>query len=181
MAGVLGEATEGGGRAETDEADDEHAPPAEIVGYPPAEEKQAAKSKRVGAQHPLAVGGRNVQGSLGQGRATTTTEASSTIISWETAITASDHHRLGSGSGLVRVVAVTLSTAVGSLVIGSPSSGGSGRLAPIYSERWLRFNPHYTERSFRLSRVRRPWPCDDRPGQGTAHARGRRAQSRAHP
>src|SRR5580658_9714183 len=37
------------------------------------------------------------------GRATITTEASSTIMSWESAITASDHHRRGSGSSVSAV------------------------------------------------------------------------------
>src|ERR1017187_3819251 len=55
-----------------------------------------------------------------EGRATITTDASSTIISWATAITASDHHRLGSGSRLDRLVPGAASTAVGSFVIGIP-------------------------------------------------------------
>ena len=69
--------------------------PTEVVGDPPAEQQQAAEGERVRAHHPLPVGDRDVQRPLGRGSATMTTEASRTIMSWATAITASDQHRLG--------------------------------------------------------------------------------------
>ena len=65
---ILGQATQGGGRAEPDEAHDEHAAATEVIGDPPTEKQKAAEGEGVSAQHPLAVGGRDVQGSLGRGQ-----------------------------------------------------------------------------------------------------------------
>ena len=62
---VLGQATQGGGGGEADQADDEHPLAPEVVGDPAAQEEQAGEGQRVGRQHPLAVGRRDVQGPLG--------------------------------------------------------------------------------------------------------------------
>ena len=65
---VLGQAAEGGGAGEADEADHEHPLAPEVVGDAAAEEQQAGEGEGVGGQHPLAVGGRDVQGPLGRGQ-----------------------------------------------------------------------------------------------------------------
>ncbi len=63
---VLGQPAQGGRGAETEQADDEHAAPAEVVGDPAAEQQQASEGQGVGAHHPLPVGDRDVQGVLGR-------------------------------------------------------------------------------------------------------------------
>ena len=59
-------------RREHDEADDEHAPAAEKVGRPPAEEQEAPEHERVRADHPLEVLLREPESTLIDGRATFT-------------------------------------------------------------------------------------------------------------
>src|SRR6185437_3494562 len=76
-----------------------------------------------------------------EGRATITTDASSTIISWAIAITASDHQRRGSGS--CRVASTRFLGAISFVVTVC-------LISELQSERLLRFADD-TERSFRLS------------------------------
>ena len=64
--GVLGQAPQRGGTGEADQADDEHALAPEVVGDAPAEQEEPGERERVGGQHPLPVGGRDVQGPLGR-------------------------------------------------------------------------------------------------------------------
>ena len=64
---VLRQPTQSGGGGEAEEADDEHPLAAHEVGYPPADQQQAAERQRVRRQGPLAVGERDVQGTLGRG------------------------------------------------------------------------------------------------------------------
>ncbi len=65
---VLGQAPQGRGGGEADEADHEHPLAAEVVGDAAPEEEQPGEGQRVGGQHPLPVGGRDVQGPLGRGQ-----------------------------------------------------------------------------------------------------------------
>ena len=65
---VLGQAAQGRGGGEADQADDEHPLAAEVVGDAAAEEQQPGEGQGVGGQHPLAVGRRDVQGTLGRGQ-----------------------------------------------------------------------------------------------------------------
>ena len=65
---VLGQAAQGGGGGEADQADHEHPLAPEVVGDAAAEEQQAGEGEGVGRQHPLAVGRRDVQGPLGGGQ-----------------------------------------------------------------------------------------------------------------
>ena len=65
---VLGQAAQGGGPGEADQADHEHALAPEVVGDAAAEEQQPGEGQGVGGQHPLAVGRRDVEGPLGRGQ-----------------------------------------------------------------------------------------------------------------
>ena len=65
---VLGQASQGRSGGEADEADHEHPLAPEVVGNAAPEEEQAGEGQRVGGQHPLAVGGRDVQGPLRRGQ-----------------------------------------------------------------------------------------------------------------
>ena len=64
---VLRQPAQSRGGGEAEEAYDEHSLTAHKVGYPPADQQQAAKRQRVRRQGPLAVGERDVQGTLGRG------------------------------------------------------------------------------------------------------------------
>ena len=63
---VLGQATEGRGAGEADQADHEHPLAPEVVGDAAAEQQQAGEGQGVGRQHPLAVGRRDVERPLGR-------------------------------------------------------------------------------------------------------------------
>src|ERR1700681_1352539 len=111
-----------------------------------------------------------------EGRATMTTDASSTIMSWATAMTANDQYRLGSRASVCGAVAVA--GAISVVVMGSsvllflgPRTGSTRRQPPpgskflafgpeagLQSERRFRFREYYTERAFRLSM--RGWGAD---------------------
>ncbi len=111
QAGVGGEAADAPTRPAKPSRPDQQDPLApHVVGDAAAEEQQAAEGQRVGRDHPLPVGGGDVQGVLGVGRAMLTIEASTTIISWAMARTARIHQR--------RSPAV--------LVSGAPNRGGVG-------------------------------------------------------
>src|ERR1700686_1033820 len=62
-----------------------------------------------------------------EGRATMTTDASRTIMSWATAMTASDQYRLGSGVWVSALVVGAVSV----VVMGHLPSGGRGRLVVV--------------------------------------------------
>ena len=65
---VLGQSAQRRRTGEADEADDEHPLAPEVVGDPAAEQQEPGEGERVGRQHPLAVGRRDVQGPLGRGQ-----------------------------------------------------------------------------------------------------------------
>ena len=87
------EVTERGGGSEADEADDERALAADVVGYPAPEEQQTAEGERVRRDDPLLVGIADLEEAFALGSARFTREASSTTISWAIAMTPRARHR----------------------------------------------------------------------------------------
>ncbi len=110
--GVLGQPAEGRSGREAEEADLEHAAAAEVVREPAAQEEQGAEDERVGRQHPLAVGHRDVRARWAEGSATITTEVSRTIMSCAIAIR---HERPALAPGLRRPAAPLAWTSVAAI------------------------------------------------------------------
>ena len=145
---VLGQAAEGGGAGEAQQAEHEHALATQVVGDPAPEQQQSAEGQGVGGHHPLlSLVAEMCRARCADGRAMVTTVASSTTMSWAMAITVNARNRLGSGSvpassraeyGMLSVTAIRIASFV--VLWGE-----------VESERAFRFLDHYTERSFRLS------------------------------
>ena len=171
---VHGQTTQRGGGRKADQADDEHALATQVVRQAAAEEEEAGEGEGVGRQHPLPVGGGDVQRTLGRGQGDDDDGA------------VQHHHQLGDGDDhqgteplrvergrllRFRAFEVERGRHGGLLVcrVDAPGAGSrSSRFAhpfAIQSEGWFQLD--YTERKLRLSMgeedFMRPKPATDVP------------------
>ena len=113
--GVLGQPAERRGRREPDQAHDEHALAAEVVGDAPAQQQQAGEGERVRRQHPLAVGRRDVQRLLRRGQGDDDDGG------------VEHHHQLGDGDDAEGAEALGVAGRADAAVVRWRAGSGSGR------------------------------------------------------